>query len=77
MNAIRAEMTRRGFQCVTPEGNRSAILTFAYRDAGQLASRLDAAKVRITLRGNHIRISPSTFNDMNDIDRLLSAIGNP
>lgn len=77
MDAVRGELTRRGFQCVTPEGNRSAILTFAYRDAGQLASRLDAAKVRITLRGNHIRISPSTFNDMNDIDRLLSAIGNP
>ncbi len=77
VDAARAELTDRGFECVTPEGTRTPILTFAYRNAESLAPRLEADNIKLTLRGNHIRISPSVFNTMDDIQALLDAIGNP
>jgi len=41
------------------------------------ASRLAPDKIEITLRANHARISPSVYNDMNDIAKFLAAIGTP
>jgi selenocysteine lyase/cysteine desulfurase len=31
----------------------------------------------VTTRWNHIRMSPSVFNDMDDVDRLLAAMPKP
>lgn len=76
-DALQNGLRARGFQVVTPTDSNSAIVTFAYLNASQLAPRLAPAKIEITLRANHARISPSVFNDMNDIDKFLAAIGNP
>jgi len=35
---------------------------------------LKAAKVQITLSRNRFRVSPSVFNTMDDIERLLAAL---
>lgn len=77
VNALQTEMRRRGWAGVTPLGSKSGIVTFAYPNAASLAPRLAPAKIAVTLRANHLRVSPSVFNDMNDIDKFLGAIGNP
>ncbi|CAN7755169.1 aminotransferase class V-fold PLP-dependent enzyme [Variovorax sp. LjRoot130] len=76
-DALQNGLRARGFQVVTPTDSNSAIVTFAYLNASQLAPRLAPAKIEITLRANHARISPSVFNDMSDIDKFLAAIGTP
>jgi selenocysteine lyase/cysteine desulfurase len=77
IDTIQMEMRRRGFIPMTPLGTKSPIVSFAYQNANQLAPRLVAKNIIITFRTNFFRISPCVFNDMNDIDVFLSAIGNP
>jgi len=77
LRALQDGLRSRGFQVVTPQESTSPIVTFAYQDASRLSARLTAAKVEITLRANHARISPSVFNDMADINTFLVAIGTP
>ncbi len=74
LDKARRELERKGYACMTPEGSTSPLLAFAYKDAGKLETRLDAAKVKITLSRNRFRLSPSVFNDMTDIDLLLEAL---
>jgi len=76
VDAIQAELRRRGWAPLTPQGSRTPIVSFAAKDAAQLAPKLTAAGVAVTLTANRIRISPSVFNDMNDVDRLVGALGN-
>lgn len=76
-DALQDGLRRKGFQVVTPPDSNAPIVTFAYADAARLASRLKPAKIEITLRANHARISPSVFNDMDDIEKFLAAIGTP
>jgi selenocysteine lyase/cysteine desulfurase len=75
IDAVQKELRRRGFEPMTPEGSRTPIVSFAYKEPAKLAPRLKDAGVSITLSGNRFRISPSVFNDMNDVDRLLGALG--
>ncbi len=70
---LRREMPRLGFEALTPEGD-SPIVTFTKKDAGQLAARLRAAKVDVSVAPHRLRISPSIYNTDRDIDRLLEAI---
>ena len=76
-DALQAGLRAKGFQVVTPPETVSPIVTFAYANASQLSPRLSPAKIEITLRANHARISPSVYNDMSDIDKFLAAIGTP
>ena len=70
----RRALTHAGFEPMTPEESRTPLLSFAYKNAATLVPRLERAGVRITTRGNRFRISPSVFNDLADIDRLLEAL---
>ncbi len=74
LDKARIELERKDYRCMTPEGSTSPILTFIYPNAAKLAPRLDAARVKISLIDNRIRISASVFNDMQDIDRLIEAL---
>src|SRR5690606_33933234 len=76
-DALQNGLRARGFDVLTPPDSNAPIVTFAYQDAATLAPRLEADNIVITLRGNHVRISPSVFNDMGHIDALLAAIGTP
>jgi selenocysteine lyase/cysteine desulfurase len=50
-------------------------VSFAFKEAAiKLKPKLDAAGVTITVYENRFRISPSVYNDMNDIDRLIAAL---
>jgi selenocysteine lyase/cysteine desulfurase len=64
-----------GYAPLTRAGTTSPVVAFAYRDAAEkLQPRVDAAGINIQLYPNRVRISPSIFNDMTDIERLLEVL---
>lgn len=72
---LREELTKRGYALATPPESRAPILTCILEDAaGKLRARLAAANVQIMVSRNRFRVTPSVFNDMEDIERLLAAL---
>lgn len=60
---------------MTPVDSISPIVTFAFKDADRLLKpRLDAANINISLYQNRFRISPSVYNDMADINKLIETL---
>jgi selenocysteine lyase/cysteine desulfurase len=74
LTRLREGMTRLGFTTATPEGTTSPIITFATRDGRAVAQKLQRARVNARVSNYWIRISPSVFNDLADVDRLLEAL---
>jgi selenocysteine lyase/cysteine desulfurase len=72
---LQKEMPKLGFMPLTPKDATGPIVAFSYKDA---ATRLDpllkAERIKISTYDNRIRISPSVYNDMDDIERLLKAV---
>lgn len=75
IEALQTTLRERGFRPYTPEGTESPIVSFIYRDAQSLNAQLAQANVTISTYNDRFRISPSFFNDMNDIDRVIEALG--
>lgn len=72
---VRAELTERGFQPLTPEDSTGPLIAFAYENArARLGPRLREAGVEISLSQHRFRVSPSVFNTMDDIEMLLEAL---
>ncbi len=67
------ELPALGYPCITPKGNDSPIVSFALKDPAVAKAKLKKAKVVVTL-GGYMRVSPSVFNDMADVDRLIAAL---
>lgn len=68
-------LARRGYRVVTPPDSRTPLVTCVAEGARErLAAPLKAAGVQITLSRNRFRVSPSVFNTLDDIDRLLAAL---
>jgi len=75
LRRLHEELPRLGFSSITPPGTTSAIAAFTARDAEKrFAGRLKRANVSVTLSGERMRVSPSFFNDVHDVDRLLEAL---
>jgi selenocysteine lyase/cysteine desulfurase len=73
---LKEELPARGFQLMTPPESTAPMVACALEGArAKLDQRLNDAKVKITVSENRFRVSTSVFNDMNDIDRLLEALG--
>lgn len=72
---LKEELPRLGYEVATPRESRAPIVTCVMENARALAPRLEAAQVRINLGRNRFRVTPSVFNTMEDIDRLLDALG--
>lgn len=67
----------KGYEIVTPANqNISGILSFRHPavDPEPTVTRLRDAAVDIASRGGALRISPSYYNDRNDIERLLECL---
>lgn len=65
-----------GYAPLTPADSGSAIVSFRHSaDPIALQSRLRDRGITITVSQHYIRISPSVFNDMGDVDRLIEALG--
>ena len=74
LKKLHEEMPRFGYDPLTPPESTSAIISFVVRNPEQTRKRLAAAKVNVRVSERYIRISPSIFNDLNDIDRLFEAL---
>jgi selenocysteine lyase/cysteine desulfurase len=72
---LQKEMPSMGYPSITPPGNESPIVAFACKDPDTAMRKTRQADVHVAMRfGNKMRISPSVFNNMNDINRLLEAL---
>jgi selenocysteine lyase/cysteine desulfurase len=72
---LREALVTKGYSIITPVGARTPLLTALLPDArARLADPLAKAQIRVSLHDHHVRISPSVFNDMRDIDRLIAAL---
>ena len=67
-------MPRLGFECVTPAGTTSPIITFAMRDGSQVQQRLRRANIDARVARNFVRFSPSVYNDLADVEAVLEAL---
>ena len=74
IDRLQAEMPRLGFTPQTPAGSTSPIVTFAHHDADGITKKLERANVDVRVAAYWIRISPSVYNDLHDVDRLLEAL---
>lgn len=75
IDRLQEDLPELGYRPLTPEGSRTALVSFRHDGADALRERLKAANVTITVAPHHLRVSPSVFNDMDDIERLIEALG--
>jgi selenocysteine lyase/cysteine desulfurase len=71
---LQQEMPRLGFTPQTPTDSTSPIVTFAHKDEAGITKKLAAARVSVRVAPYWMRVAPSVYNDMGDIDRLLEAL---
>lgn len=74
LKRLHEEMPRLGYEALTPPESTSALVSFAVKDYKSVEERLHKASVNARVSQRYIRISPSVFNDMNDIENLLKAL---
>jgi len=69
------ELPNLGYAPITPRGAGSAIVSFRHDgDAEAIRNRLRSENITITVSNHYFRVSPSVFNDMDDIERLVRAL---
>lgn len=73
---LQQEVPRLGFIAVTPPESTGGNVTFAKANVGEteLPRKLRAAKINVRLDKHWMRLSPSVYNDMADIERFLDVI---
>jgi selenocysteine lyase/cysteine desulfurase len=74
LRRLEAELPRMGFPLLTPAGSKSPIITVALKDGAAIQKKLDARRVNVRVTPYWMRIAPSVYNDMGDIERLLEAL---
>lgn len=74
-NRLMEELPALGYPTITPKRNESPIVTFMAPDPATTIEKLRNAGVHVAMRhGNKMRISPSVFNNQEDVSRLLEAL---
>jgi selenocysteine lyase/cysteine desulfurase len=75
---LRKELPRLGYKCLTPFEAPTPISTFRFRNGDEVKKKLQRAAAVVTLRlgerENQMRVSPSVFNHLGDIDRFIEAL---
>jgi selenocysteine lyase/cysteine desulfurase len=71
---LQKELPGLGFAPLTPPESRSPIVTFVVKDPEGVAAKLARAGVEVKLDQHYMRLSPSVYNDQQDLDRLLDAL---
>jgi selenocysteine lyase/cysteine desulfurase len=60
---------------LTPSVTQTPMAVFSFEGAAnRLGPALATAKIKVQLYRNRIRISPSVYNDMSDIEQLLRVV---
>tara|TARA_R110002096_G_scaffold435770_1_gene662564 strand:- start:38148 stop:39362 length:1215 start_codon:yes stop_codon:yes gene_type:complete len=69
---LKEELPKLGYELWTPLDSNGPMVVGKMENAHSiLGPRLNAAKIQISVYPDRFRISPSVFNDMDDIERLL------
>ena len=76
LRKLREEVPRLGFTLVTPPESTGGNITFAKQDVfkSPLPAKLEAANVNVRFSYHWMRLSPSVYNDLHDIERFLAAL---
>jgi selenocysteine lyase/cysteine desulfurase len=75
LDRLQKELPSHKYIPLTPAESTSPIVCYAFKDAMKiLKPKLDAADINISVYDNLIRISPSFYNDMYDMDKLLEVL---
>ena len=72
--ALRSELSAQGFTPVTPPGTTSPIIVFMFADGRPVAARLRRARINARVGDRYLRLSPSVFNDQDDVARVVRAL---
>ena len=68
-------LPRLGYQPITPTASKSALVSFLHDgNTAQLRQKLSEAGITATVAQRYLRVSPSVFNDRDDIERLIAAL---
>jgi cysteine desulfurase / selenocysteine lyase len=76
-NYLNHELRGLGYDVLTPAGNASGIVAFAYRgEPDALQKKLDIAKIVVTNRGEerHVRVSVGVHNNRSEVELLLDVL---
>ena len=75
INLLQEKIPDDKFIALTPKNSNSPIVCFAYENAGRLLPpKLDHAGINIQVYEHYIRISPSFYNDMSEIEQLIEVL---
>lgn len=72
---LRKELPRLGYRCITPENNESPIVSFVVENPPATRAKLAKARVNAKVEWRQMRVSVSVYNNEQDVDRLLNALG--
>jgi selenocysteine lyase/cysteine desulfurase len=72
---LQEALPSKGFQPLTPAGSTAPLVSFAHKDADKrFGDAMAKAKINAQLYPNRLRVSPSVYNTMDDIEALISAL---
>ena len=72
---LQEELPAKGYRPITPRGNESPILAFVTPDPEAAVRRTREAGVHVAMRfGDKLRLSPSVYNNQEDVSRLIEAL---
>jgi len=71
---LQKEMPPLGYPSMTPPDSPTPIVTFVAKNPEATIAKLKKANVTAKVTEHQLRISPSVFNDQQDIDKLLNAL---
>jgi selenocysteine lyase/cysteine desulfurase len=72
---LKKELPSLGYKLITPLDARSSIVVVQAKSLKAAQEKLRKADIQVTTTGeNRIRISPALYNNMDDINRLLSGL---
>jgi selenocysteine lyase/cysteine desulfurase len=75
LHRLHEALPRLGWTAITPAESTSALAAFTLSNAEQrFAARLKAARVSVSLYGDRMRVSPSLFNGMDDVEALIAVL---
>lgn len=74
LERLKTELPRLGYPLLTPKETLAPLVVCGCPNAKDLEPRLLTQKIKVAFHQNRLRVSPSVFNDMADVDRLLDAL---
>jgi kynureninase len=72
---LHRELTREGWEIVTPVDARAGIISVVHNGATQTVARLLEQDIEIEERAGLLRVSPHFYNTEADLCRFLEALG--